>query len=38
MKERDYAIDIEDQWDWDQGIFNPFLIKGLKYPVRNKSH
>ena len=22
----------------DQGFFDPFLIKGLKYPIRNKSH
>jgi hypothetical protein len=21
-----------------RGLFDPFLIKGLKYPVRNKSH
>ena len=32
------ASKVEAQRSERSGDFDPFLIKGLKYPVRNKSH
>lgn len=38
-----HRIEEHDMLNWQKaneirGLFDPFLIKGLKYPVRNKSH
>ena len=39
MRPSGMVLNIEKgQWQKIRGLFDPFLIKGLKYPVRNKSH
>ena len=39
VSHKDWCEALDETYEMgDQGFFDPFLIKGLKYPVRNKSH